>query len=68
MRLFNREELKNILATYGFDHLGDSNYTGTNPQAVYHSLYVLKRKKEKKPVKQKKNKKRKGEAVVAENT
>lgn len=31
MKLFDREELKEVLTKYGFDHLGDSNYTGTNP-------------------------------------
>lgn len=31
MKLFDREELKDLLFAYGFEHLGDSNYTGSNP-------------------------------------
>lgn len=48
INLFNKEELRELLCKYGFEHLGDSFYTGTNPQAVYHSLYILKRKQEEK--------------------
>ncbi|EAS03796.2 UbiE/COQ5 family methyltransferase (macronuclear) [Tetrahymena thermophila SB210] len=59
MMLYDREELKDILFAYGFEHLGDSNYTGQNLQAVYHSLYVLKRKEVNSNFKQLINKNRK---------
>ncbi|KAL4510840.1 hypothetical protein ABPG72_004994 [Tetrahymena utriculariae] len=59
MMFYDREELKDILFAYGFEHLGDSNYTGQNSQAVYHSLYVLKRKEVNSNFKQLINKNRK---------
>lgn len=31
MKLFGRDEMREILESYGFSHIGDSNYTGTNP-------------------------------------
>jgi DNA-directed RNA polymerase subunit E'/Rpb7/SAM-dependent methyltransferase len=43
---WSRSDLNNELTQkYGFEHVGDSDYpkSSKNPQALYHSLYVLKK-------------------------
>jgi ubiquinone/menaquinone biosynthesis C-methylase UbiE len=37
---YSKKELADLLASYGFTHIGDSMYTMKNPQALYHAMFM----------------------------